>query len=854
MVEDSAHSKIWLGCQKDKPAVSVRLPVSTMLRHMMALGSSGSGKTVLCKGVVEEMVRSGLPAICLDPQGDLCSLVKTGDPAELERRGVDPALMAQFRECADPVIFTPASRKGIPLCADPIERATSGLDDAALLQSSSRSATMVVRLLGYDPESDDGAGLTAVFDSILRNGLQRGSRVSSLGELERALSEIAASDIESWSRYVDSKKIKIASQRLARLDVGARRMLFHEGVPIDIDVLLGRDELTGPPPGKARISIVYLNTLHSQEDKDFFVGALVERLYSWMIRNPSPVPQALFYIDEVAPFIPPVRKPSAKEGLQLLFKQARKYGVCCLMATQNPGDVDYKAMAQFGTWAIGRLTTRQDLKKIEPTIKALAPTGSDAILATLPALRPGEFVLLSPDELDEAPTIQARWLYTSHETYDEERIERFSDRECRGRFAELELRQPRQEETELARESGDLVGGDEGDAAARQLSSGPDMRQSEAAILDSSSIESEPEGVRIDETIATTVAIPVAEPTRPNGGFDSEVIEAEKERHTPVPATQRDPLLADQRPVLGVLLERVSADPQLPATPEQWSADGYRSSPDAAVERSAMDRESARMARVLARRPLMTAAEFATIAGLGEKKARVALKALVDGGLAAVFKDGRSQSYWATSTGARPDLGLFGTVTAIAQGVDAAGVVRFADEHRRSKLLGVIGQDESFDHAELQHRLVYKIDFEEEVERSLLGRLFGPTHDRRLGSVYVHPRQLTLVVFSPGQGIRFSAKPAGYASDVDDFDGVTHFTELMPAALAFEADDWHPSPLTVEAKNRVKHEFKRRYAATPGRVTPVFVPVWKVVLRTGDGKGFRWFTLDGIVGRPLQWP
>ena len=73
-----------------------------------------------------------------------------------------------------------------------------------------------------------------------------------------------------------------------------------------------------------------------------------------MLRNPSPELQALFYIDEVAPFIPPVEKPSCKEDLELLFKQARKFGIGCLIATQNPGDVDYKALSQFGTWVIGR--------------------------------------------------------------------------------------------------------------------------------------------------------------------------------------------------------------------------------------------------------------------------------------------------------------------------------------------------------------------------------------------------------------------------------------------------------------------------------------------------------------------
>jgi DNA-binding Lrp family transcriptional regulator len=111
-----------------------------------------------------------------------------------------------------------------------------------------------------------------------------------------------------------------------------------------------------------------------------------------------------------------------------LFKQARKYGVCCLMATQNPADVDYKAMAQFGTWAIGRLTTRQDMKKVQPTVKSLDPVHVDAIMEELPSQKPGQFVLISPDNFKQTHRLQCRWLFTQHETLDDERIEELMDR------------------------------------------------------------------------------------------------------------------------------------------------------------------------------------------------------------------------------------------------------------------------------------------------------------------------------------------------------------------------------------------------------------------------------------------
>src|SRR5690606_25742517 len=105
-----------------------------------------------------------------------------------------------------------------------------------------------------------------------------------------------------FGRYLDVRKLDAACQKLARLDVGARRLLFHEGLSLDIDLLLGLGDASAPLPGKTRLSIIYLNSLNTQEDKEFFVAALTERLYTWMLRNPSTEPQALFYIDEVAPF------------------------------------------------------------------------------------------------------------------------------------------------------------------------------------------------------------------------------------------------------------------------------------------------------------------------------------------------------------------------------------------------------------------------------------------------------------------------------------------------------------------------------------------------------------------------
>ena len=133
------------------------------------------------------------------------------------------------------------------------------------------------------------------------------------------------------------------------------------------------------------MSVIYLNTLQTQEEKEFFIASITQLMYQWMLLNPlkngQDGLQGLYYIDEIAPFIPPVKKPACKESLMLLFKQARKYGIGCLIATQNPGDMDYKALAQFSTTNLGKLTQKQDLKKVQPILEASIMGDSDKAIS-----------------------------------------------------------------------------------------------------------------------------------------------------------------------------------------------------------------------------------------------------------------------------------------------------------------------------------------------------------------------------------------------------------------------------------------------------------------------------------------
>ncbi len=726
-----------LGSRRDEPGVAVTLPVRALLRHAIALGSSGSGKTVLCKAVVEEAVRHGVPVIAIDPQGDIASLALGPPPdRELAANGGDVTLAHELRNKADVVVFTPASKKGVPLCADPIDADLGGIALDERPHAITRAASRIAALLGYDLGSDEGAGVLAVFDRCLAELLDTGHEAPSFAAIIDHLSKLG-DGITRYAQYLDPKKIRAAIRRAARLDVGSRRLLFHDGIPIDIAVLLGRTGVGATPPGKTRVSVIYLNTLHAAADKEFIVAAIADRLYSWMLRNPSPTLQALLYIDEVAPFIPPVRKPPCKDDLELVFRQGRKYGVGCLIATQNPGDVDYKALSQFGTWAIGRLATRQDLKKVEPALRAVAGADTESIIAELPALKPGELVVISPDHHDAPSALATRRLYNVHETLDENVIERLARVRWHDRFATIEA--PRTKTSTLA----------------------------------------------MDETLPAW-AMPSAPPKR---------------RET---------------------------RPRREAAPRD---------------------DEERLANILATKLVMTTEEVARKLGVSAARARAMLKAVVASGGAGTFRDGRVIKYWSRATGARPDLGMKASVTAVQPQIDRAMAEAIAHTLLRTKLLGFIGQEEVFEDARLVYRPLYRVMFEEHVKKSLLARIVGPTHEQRLGSVYLHPRTLAVLEYSR-EGLRFATELPAHASEVVDLDGMAQFDEVRPADLELDEQEWCARRDPGEAKQHVR----RLFGARPGAVIPVFVPLWKLVLGRQAGASFRVVMIDGLVGKVVDWP
>jgi len=402
----------------------------------MALGASGSGKTVLCKCVMEEAVRNDIPLIIVDPQGDIASLALKGNPEEIEKHGTPLVIQEEFFEQARVAIFTPASSKGMPISVNPLKFPSEDTPREESILTLDMTATSLTSFLGYDLNSDAGKGAKAYLFTILEHLWREGRTIKDMGHMADIVLRPPAKVTGVLYDLVTKKEPQEIARKLRFLTVGTPSLMFQMGVQINIDMFMDRSD------GKVPVNIIYMNTLSSANDKQFFLATLLRELYCWMLKNPSEDVQLLFYVDEIAPYIPPYPKnPPPKEAYALLFKQARKYGIGLVAATQNVTDIDYKALAQVNTWCLGRMMTKQDVARVQKIIQSIDPMRADMVLQRLPSLQTGEFLMLSPDFYDNVVDFKVRWLVTDHLTLDEKDLLQCLSPELKMFFEKYSLEQ-----------------------------------------------------------------------------------------------------------------------------------------------------------------------------------------------------------------------------------------------------------------------------------------------------------------------------------------------------------------------------------------------------------------------------
>ena len=366
-----------------------------LLTHAVCVGMTGSGKTGLCVSLLEEAAIDGVPAIAIDPKGDLGNLMLTFpnleaadfepwvDAGEAGRKGLSPSeyaarqadlwrnglsdwgqtgeRIAKLRQAADVVIYTPGSEAGVPisilgsLAAPPAEVVA---DSEFLGDKVSAVASGLLGLLGIDADpvkSREHILLSTILANRWREGIDL-DLAALIGLIqEPPFEKLGVLALDSFFPGDDRFELAISFNNLA---AAPGMETWTKGQPLDVDRLLYTDE------GRPRIAVISIAHL-SDAERMFVVSLLLNEIVGWMrSRSGTTSLRALVYLDEVFGFLPPVAEPPSKKPLLTLLKQARAFGLGTVLATQNPADLDYKALSNAGTWFLGRLQTERDKLRV----------------------------------------------------------------------------------------------------------------------------------------------------------------------------------------------------------------------------------------------------------------------------------------------------------------------------------------------------------------------------------------------------------------------------------------------------------------------------------------------------------
>ena len=395
---------------------------SDLTTHGVIVGMTGSGKTGLGMILLEEALLQGIPTLVIDPKGDMGNLLLTfpdlapGDfrpwinEGEAEREGVTPDELAastaelwenglagsgigkdriaRLREIADFTIYTPGSNAGVALnVIGDLSAPAAGADEEAMREEIDGLVQGLLNLVGVssDPLSGREHVLLA---NLIHHAWDAGTDLdlaTLLAQIQDPpMRKLGVIDLDTFFPASDRTAL---AMKLNGLLASPSFAAWGEGVPLDIAEMLEG----GGKPKAAIVSIAHL----SDEERQFAVTLLLSKLVTWMRAQPgSPDLRALVYMDEVFGFVPPTAEPPAKRPILTILKQARAFGVGMVLSTQNPVDLDYKAISNAGTWMIGRLQTERDKGRLLEGMRAAGGDADiDAIGDTIGGLGKRKFLL-----------------------------------------------------------------------------------------------------------------------------------------------------------------------------------------------------------------------------------------------------------------------------------------------------------------------------------------------------------------------------------------------------------------------------------------------------------------------------
>jgi Cdc6-like AAA superfamily ATPase len=389
----SAH-RLVVGRTGDRRGEPVEIEPGELTRHAAFLGAPGSGKTTAALGILEQLLVGGVPAILVDRKGDLCAYaapdlgVRPGLGGELAGRA------ERLRGAVEVALYTPRRPDGRPLSIAAVPAGLGALSANEREQAAKFAAAALAGMMNYGDQKGDQPRLAILFraiDLLSREAPQAAVSIKALVDF------IAEKDpaLVNAVGYLDVKLFDRLVQDLETLRHIRGDLLAAEGEPLDVDALLGLG--THRRPGRTRLTIISTKFLGTNQDVQFWVAQLLMALGRWISRSPARdgTLQAVVLFDEADLYLPAVRQPATKEPMEHLLRRARSAGLGLLLATQSPGDFDYKGRDNIRAWFLGQVKEANSIAKMKPMLSECRIDVADR----LPKQEPGEFCLVRGGEV-----------------------------------------------------------------------------------------------------------------------------------------------------------------------------------------------------------------------------------------------------------------------------------------------------------------------------------------------------------------------------------------------------------------------------------------------------------------------
>jgi hypothetical protein len=412
--------------------------------HAVCVGMTGSGKTGLCIDLLEEAALDNVPAILIDPKGDITNLLLTFpdlspddflpwiNPDDAQRKGMTvedfaaktaqtwreglaswdegPDRIKMLKAAADFAIYTPGSEAGLPvsiLSSFQAPKLDWDTETETLRDRIQGTVSAVLGLAGV--EADPIQSREHILLSTIIESAWRASQDLDLAKLIMAVQkppfrQVGVFDVDTFFPEKDRFGLAMA---LNNIIASPSFATWLKGEPLDINAMLHTSA------GKPRHSIFYIAHLNDAE-RMFFVTILLEQVISWMRSQPGTTSlRALLYMDEVFGFFPPIGEPPSKRPMLTLLKQARAFGLGVVLTTQNPVDLDYKGLTNAGTWFIGKLQAERDkarlMEGLQSVMAEAGTLGDTKVLDKLISSLDSRIFLMHDVNLKQPLVFNTRW-------------------------------------------------------------------------------------------------------------------------------------------------------------------------------------------------------------------------------------------------------------------------------------------------------------------------------------------------------------------------------------------------------------------------------------------------------------